>query len=73
MAIRALFQQLYASELARRSLLGLLIVVLFLGGDQLRRWTGEKTRHVRFQHDIVNGFRVLGRKFPTGFAEIVRT
>ena len=56
MAIRALFQQLYASELARRSLLGLLIVVLFLGGVQLRRWTGEKTRHVRFQHDIVNGF-----------------
>ncbi len=56
MAIRALFQQLYASEFARRSLLGLLIVLLFLGGVQLRRWTGEKTRHVRFQHDIVNGF-----------------
>src|SRR6266516_4696619 len=56
MAIRALFQQLYASEFARRSFLGLLIVVLFLGGVQLRRWTGENTRHVRFQHDIVNGF-----------------
>ncbi len=52
MAIRALFQQLYASEFARRSLLGLLIVVLFLGGVQLRRWTGQKTRHVRSQRDI---------------------
>ena len=30
--------------------------MLFLGGVQLRRWTGDKTRHVRFQHDIVNGF-----------------
>src|SRR6266498_3450297 len=56
MAIRALFRRLYASEFARRSLLGLFIVMLFLGGVQLRRWTGEKTRHVRFQHDIVNGF-----------------
>jgi len=34
----------------------LFIVILFLGGDQLRRWIGENTRHVRYQHDIVNAF-----------------
>src|SRR6266571_1046563 len=56
MAIRALFRRLFASEFARRFLLGLLVVVLFLGGVQLRRWTWDETRHVRFQHDIVNGF-----------------
>src|SRR6266487_3629178 len=56
MAIRALFRRLFASEIARRFLLGLLVVVLFLGGVQLRRWTWDETRHVRFQHDIVNGF-----------------
>ena len=56
MAIRALFRHLFASEFARRVLLASFIVVLFLGGVQLRRWTGDKTRHVRFQHDIVNGF-----------------
>ncbi|PYL70084.1 MAG: hypothetical protein DMF22_10250, partial [Verrucomicrobia bacterium] len=56
MAIRALFREFFASKFARRALLAFLIVVLFLGGVQLRRWTWEKTRHVRFQHDIVNGF-----------------
>src|SRR5205823_1619750 len=44
------------SKLARRALLALLIVALFLGGIQLRRWIGESTRHVRYQHDIVNAF-----------------
>src|SRR5207237_1110011 len=34
----------------------LLVVALFLGGVQLRRWIGESTRHVRYQHDIVNAF-----------------
>ncbi len=56
MAIRALFRHLFASEFARRALLASFIVVLFLAGIQLRRWTGEKSRHVRFQHDIINGF-----------------
>src|SRR6266496_4876164 len=56
MAIRTLFRRLFASEFARRTLLGFLIVALFLGGVQLRRWTWDETRHVRFQHDIVNGF-----------------
>ena len=32
------------------------MLVLFLGGIQLRRWIGENTRHVRYQHDIVNAF-----------------
>jgi hypothetical protein len=35
---------------------GLFIVALFLGGVQLRRWIGDTTRHVRYQHDIVNSF-----------------
>src|SRR5436309_11473146 len=56
MAIWALFRKLVASAFARRVLLASFIVVLFLGGVQLSRWTGDKTRHVRFQHDIVNGF-----------------
>jgi hypothetical protein len=34
----------------------LFIVALYVGGDQLRRWIGQNTRHVRYQHDIVNGF-----------------
>src|SRR6266478_1689648 len=56
MAIRAFFRRLFSSEPVRRALVASFIVMLFLGGVQLRRWTGEKTRHVRFQHDIVNGF-----------------
>jgi hypothetical protein len=56
MIIRAFFERLFASKSARRTLLALLIVALFLGGVQLRRWIGESTRHVRYQHDIVNAF-----------------
>jgi hypothetical protein len=56
MAIRALLSQIYASTFVPRALLALLIVALFLGGVQLRRWIGETTRHVRYQHDIVNAF-----------------
>src|SRR6266536_2274127 len=56
MVIRAFFERLFASGLARRALLAFLIVALFLGGIQLRRWIGESTRHVRYQHDIVNAF-----------------
>jgi len=43
-------------ELWLRILAVLLIFTLFLGGVQLRRWIGENTRHVRYQHDIVNAF-----------------
>jgi hypothetical protein len=56
MAIRALFQSLYANRLARRVALAVLIISLLLAGVQLRRWTWAETRHVRFQHDIVNAF-----------------
>jgi hypothetical protein len=35
---------------------GIFVLALFLGGVQLRRWIGENTRHVRYQHDIVNAF-----------------
>src|SRR5438874_12513015 len=56
MAIRALFRRLFVNEFAQRALLVGLIATLLLCGIHLRRWTWEKTRHVRFQHDIVNGF-----------------
>ncbi len=56
MVIRAFFERLFASKFARRGALALLIGALFLGGIQLRRGIGESTRHVRYQHDIVNGF-----------------
>jgi hypothetical protein len=35
---------------------GLFVVALFLGGIQLRRWVGDTTKQVRYQHDIVNAF-----------------
>src|SRR5947199_514484 len=44
------------SHFIRRILIGLLIATVFLAGIQLRRWIGDTTRHVRYQHDIVNGF-----------------
>jgi hypothetical protein len=37
-------------------LVALLVATIFLAGIQLRRWIGDTTRHVRYQHDIVNGF-----------------
>ena len=43
-------------EVWLRVLAILFIFTLFLGGIQLRRWTGQNTRHVRYQHDIVNAF-----------------
>ena len=56
MATWALYKQLFASKFGRRIFAALLLLALFLGGVQLRRWIGESTRHVRYQHDIVNGF-----------------
>src|SRR6266480_7070600 len=56
MAIRAFFRRLFSSEPVRRALIASFIAVLLLGGVQLRHWTWTETRHVRFQHDIVNGF-----------------
>lgn len=45
-----------ARQLGLRILAGLFIITVFLTGVQLRRWIGENTRHVRYQHDIVNAF-----------------
>jgi hypothetical protein len=56
MATWALFKQLSANKFARRSFAALLVAMILLGGVQLRRWIGDTTRHVRYQHDIVNGF-----------------
>ena len=43
-------------EFVRSVLVALLVVTIFLAGIQLRHWIAENTRHVRYQHDIVNGF-----------------
>jgi hypothetical protein len=43
-------------ELSLRIVAGLFIAAVFVGGIQLRRSIGENTRHVRYQHDIVNAF-----------------
>ena len=60
MAIRSFFRfpkfATCTSDLIRHILVGLLIATIFLAGIQLRRWIGDTTRHVRYQHDIVNGF-----------------
>jgi hypothetical protein len=56
MATRTLVQQMFSGGFARRAVLALLVIVLLVVGIQLRHWTWAKTRHVRFQHDIVNGF-----------------
>jgi hypothetical protein len=45
-----------ARTLLLRILAGVFILGVILGGVQLRRWIGENTRHVRYQHDIVNAF-----------------
>src|SRR6266705_5751318 len=45
-----------AGHFVRPILVALLIATIFLAGIQLRRWIGDTTRHVRYQHDIVNGF-----------------
>src|SRR5438046_8988772 len=60
MAIRSFFRvqvlSTPVSDLIRRLTVALLIATIFLAGIQLRRWIGDTTRHVRYQHDIVNGF-----------------
>jgi hypothetical protein len=45
-----------AREVCFRVFVILFIFTLFVGGVQFRRWIGENTRHVRYQHDIVNAF-----------------
>src|SRR5438094_300464 len=43
-------------EFIRGALVALLVVTILLAGIRLRHWIAENTRHVRYQHDIVNGF-----------------
>src|SRR6187431_2865031 len=45
-----------AREIGLRVLAILFIFSLFVGGVQLRRFIGQNTRHVRYQHDIINAF-----------------
>ena len=60
MAIRSFFRvQMLSTPIGgfiRRIAVALLIATIFLAGVQVRRWIGDATRHVRYQHDIVNGF-----------------
>src|SRR5207247_10895067 len=60
MAIRSFFRfpkfATRTSDLIWHILVGLLIATIFLAGIQLRRWIGDTTRHVSYQHDIVNDF-----------------
>lgn len=60
MALRSTFRfrifSVPAPEFTRRILAVLLIAIIFIAGIQLRRWVGDSTRHVRYQHDLVNGF-----------------
>jgi hypothetical protein len=60
MIAQSLFGHPLVSARARKFLLRILaavfILALFLGGLQLRRSIGDNTRHVRYQHDIVNAF-----------------
>ncbi len=60
MAIRSFFSAPLRSarggDFIRRIVIAVLIATIFLAGIQLRRWIGDTTRHVRYQHDIVNGF-----------------
>src|SRR5215469_15261670 len=60
MIVQIIFRHSTLSPRARKFVAciftGLFIVALYVGGDQLRRSIGENTRHVRYQHDIVNAF-----------------
>ena len=56
MGIRTLLRHIDSNAFIRRVLVVLFVIALFLVGIQLRRWIGQSTRHVRYQHDIVNAF-----------------
>src|SRR5215467_15618481 len=59
MIAQLLFSPIVSSRVRQLGLsicTGLFIIAVFVGGIQLRRWIGDTTRHVRYQHDIVNGF-----------------
>jgi hypothetical protein len=56
MVVRSLFRRLCVGQFARRIFVALLVTTFLVAGIGLRQWTWQKTKHVRFQHDIVNGF-----------------
>ena len=56
MVNRELFHRVQGRQRAIRVLLGFLVAILLLAGIQLRTWTWQTTKHVRYQHDLVNGF-----------------
>jgi len=56
MVNREFFHRVQGRQLAVRVLLGILVATLLLAGIQLRSWTWQTTKHVRYQHDLVNGF-----------------
>jgi hypothetical protein len=45
-----------AREVVFRGFAIVFVLTLFVGGVQLRRFIGQNTRHVRYQHDIINAF-----------------
>ncbi len=56
MEIRRVARPLSAPALLRSLILAGVLLALLLGGVELRRYAWKRTRHLRFQHDIVNGF-----------------
>ncbi len=56
MEVRRAFRLPSGFALLRFLALTLLVGSLLLGGVQLRRYAWTRTTHLRFQHDIVNGF-----------------
>jgi len=56
MGVRALLRHIDNNAFVRRALVVVFVIALFLVGIQMRRWIGQSTRHVRYQHDIVNAF-----------------
>ncbi len=56
MEFRRVVHLFSAGVQGRRILLGLSLLAVLLGGIQLRRYAWQETTHLRFQHDIVNGF-----------------
>ncbi len=56
MRLRSFFSQCIRQISIRRLLFAALVCALIFGGIELRLWTWRRTKHFRYQHDIVNGF-----------------
>ena len=66
MEIRRVARSLSAAAVLRFLILASVLLALLLGGLELRRYAWEKTTHLRFQHDIVNGFYWGSRTLQEG-------